>query len=214
MTRTSSRLRDAKPESGEVSLIRSDRVRRQSRIKLSPGHCDRVRNSTKKRSPTPSRCRARLCVRRFVSLLPRTRRMATPSSAVVAKITASTMVEMFEVMAELEVSGRVGGPAYDADRTRNSEIHPQTIPTFRRSKGSGRLSRSEQDISPNLYAGSRNRYPATRPPRYTIDSAFRAFQSKHPDALRLASEEHEAIIDAIVAADGEEAYKLSKIMSA
>jgi hypothetical protein len=37
---------------------------------------------------------------------------------------------------------------------------------------------------------------------------YRAYQLKRPDALRLASEEHQAIIDAIVAGDGDAAFAL------
>jgi DNA-binding FadR family transcriptional regulator len=37
---------------------------------------------------------------------------------------------------------------------------------------------------------------------------YRAYQLRRPDALRLASQEHQAIVDAIVAGDGDKAFNL------
>ena len=37
---------------------------------------------------------------------------------------------------------------------------------------------------------------------------YRAFQLKRPDTVRRASEEHAAIVDAIIAGDGDAAHKL------
>jgi DNA-binding GntR family transcriptional regulator len=213
MTRTSSRLRDAKPESGEVSLIRSDRVRRQIADQIISGALrpgqeldEKTLADAFKVSRTPVREALRqLAAANLVEWRPH-------QSAVVAKITASTMVEMFEVMAELEgFCGRLAARRMTpTEHATLKSIHKQFRPFVeaRDREGYHALNKTFHQI---IYAGSRNRYLRDQTTAlYDRLAPYRAFQLKHPDALRLASEEHEAIIDAIVAADGEEAYKLLK----
>ncbi len=60
-----------------------------------------------------------------------------------------------------------------------------------------------------IYAGSHNSYLIDQASvLYNRLAPYRAFQLKRPDALRLASEEHEKIIDAIIAGDGDAAHRL------
>jgi DNA-binding GntR family transcriptional regulator len=62
---------------------------------------------------------------------------------------------------------------------------------------------------PAIYTGSHNRYLIDQATvLYNRLAPYRAFQLKRPDALRLASQEHKAIIDAIVRGDGDAAHRL------
>ena len=78
----------------------------------------------------------------------RTRRMASASDAIVAKITPSKMVEMFEMMAELEGFLRPArGAPHDAGRARGTDRDSQEVRAVCEVRQQGRLSRDEQDIS-------------------------------------------------------------------
>ena len=60
-----------------------------------------------------------------------------------------------------------------------------------------------------IYKGSHNRYLAEQASAlYDRIAPYRAFQLRRPDALRLASLEHEQIIQAIVSGNGDEAFRL------
>jgi DNA-binding FadR family transcriptional regulator len=60
-----------------------------------------------------------------------------------------------------------------------------------------------------IYAGSHNQYLRTQANAlYDRLAPYRAYSTQGPDALRLASEEHQAIIDAIIAGDGDAAFTL------
>ncbi len=61
-----------------------------------------------------------------------------------------------------------------------------------------------------IYKGSHNRYLADQASALTIGSAHPVpgFPVAPPDALRLASLEHQMIIDAIVSGDGDKAFTL------
>ena len=60
-----------------------------------------------------------------------------------------------------------------------------------------------------IYAGSHNDYLKEQAiALYGRLAPYRAYQLKRPDALRRASEEHEAIVEAIIAGDGDEAHAL------
>ena len=60
-----------------------------------------------------------------------------------------------------------------------------------------------------IYAGSHNQYLREQAGTlYDRLAPYRAYELKRPDALRLASEEHAAIIAAIVAGNGDEAHRL------
>lgn len=213
MTRTSSRLNDRKSENGEVSQIRSDRVRRQIADQiisgvLRPGQelDEKTLADAFKVSRTPVREALRqLAAASLVEWRPH-------QSAIVAKITASSMVEMFEVMAELEgFCGRLAARRMtSAEHTTLRSIHKQFQP-FVESRDREGYHALNKTFHQAIYAGSRNRYLFDQATAlYDRLAPYRAFQLKRPDALRLASQEHKAIIEAIVAGDGEEAYKLLK----
>jgi DNA-binding GntR family transcriptional regulator len=131
-------------------------------------------------------------------------------SAIVAKITPSKMVEMFEVMAELEgLCGRLAARRMTpAEHAALISIHKRLRPYLeaRDREGYHALNRSFHEL---IYAGSHNEYLRQQAAAlYDRLAPYRAYQLKRRDALRLASEEHQAIIDAIIAGDGDEARRL------
>jgi DNA-binding GntR family transcriptional regulator len=131
-------------------------------------------------------------------------------TAVVAKITPSRMVEMFEVMAELEgFCGRLAARRMTAAEHANLlSIHKKFKPFVeaRNREGYHALNKSFHRA---IYAGSHNEYLRDLASGlYDRLAPYRAFQLRRPDALRLASEEHQAIIDAIISTDGNEACRL------
>ncbi len=204
-------MKTRKPANGEGSQIRSDRVRRQIADQIISGVLLPGQELDEKTladafnvSRTPVREALRqLAAANLVEWRPH-------QSAIVAKITASKMVEMFEVMAELEgFCGRLAArrmtPAEHAKlRTIHKQFHPYVKAKDR--EGYHALNKT---FHLAIYAGSRNRYLIDQASAlYDRLAPYRAYQLKRPDALRLASEEHEAIIDAIVAGDGDKAYRL------
>lgn len=131
-------------------------------------------------------------------------------TAVVAKITPSKMVEMFEVMGELEgFCGRL------AARRMTAAEHANLVSIHKRSKPFVETRNREGYHALNklfhraIYAGSHNDYLRDLASTlYDRIAPYRAFQLKRPDALALASAEHQAIIEAIVSCDGDKAYRL------
>ena len=60
-----------------------------------------------------------------------------------------------------------------------------------------------------MYAGAHNAYLREQAAAlYGRVAPYSAYQLKQPEALRLASEEHKAIVDAIVAGEGDKAHRL------
>jgi DNA-binding GntR family transcriptional regulator len=131
-------------------------------------------------------------------------------SAIVAKITPSKMVEMFEVMAELEgFCGRLAARRMTPKEHANLiAIHKKFKPYVeaRDREGYHTLNKSFHEA---IYEGSHNRY-LTDSTRALYDrlAPYRAYQLRRPDALKHASEEHQEIIDAIIAGNGDKAYDL------
>lgn len=198
-------------------MIRSDLVRRQIADQIISGELrpgqeldEKTLADAFKVSRTPVREALRqLAAANLVEWRPH-------QSAVVAKITASAMVEMFEVMAELEgFCGRLAARRMTpAEHSTLQSIHKQFRPFIKAGDREGyhALNKTFHQV---IYAGSRNHYLRDQATAlYNRLAPYRAFQLKQPDALRLASEEHETIMNAIVAGDGEEAYKCLKITSA
>ncbi|HEY1363030.1 MAG TPA: GntR family transcriptional regulator [Xanthobacteraceae bacterium] len=206
-TRSTSRRDD----SGARPAIRSDRVRREIADQIISGVLRPGQELDEKKlaegfnvSRTPVREALRqLAAASLVEWRPH-------QSAIVAKITPSKMVEMFEVMAELEgFCGRLAArrmtPAEHASLT---AIHRQFRPYVenRDREGYHALNKSFHEA---IYAGSHNLYLKDQATAlYDRLAPYRAYQLKRPEALRLASEEHQAIIDAIVAGNGDEAARL------
>src|SRR5262249_13504068 len=131
-------------------------------------------------------------------------------SAIVAKITPSKMVEMFEVMAELEgFCGRLAARRMmPKEHTNLVAIHKKFRPYLESNDREG-YHELNKTFHEAIYAGSHNRYLVDQASAlYDRLAPYRAYQLRQPDALRLASKEHEGIIDAIIARDGNEAFRL------
>lgn len=213
MTRALPRVRPRKPEAGDGPRIQSDRIRRQIADQIISGALRPGQELDEKTlaeafnvSRTPVREALRqLAAANLVEWRPH-------QSAVVAKITASKMVEMFEVMAELEgLCGRLAARRMTpAEHANLHAIHQQFQP-FVEARDREGYHALNKTFHRAIYAGSRNEYLRDMAGAlYDRLAPYRAYQLKRPDALRLASEEHQAIIDAIVAGDGEAAYGLLK----
>jgi len=200
-----------RPEGGENRTIRSDRVRREIADQIISGSLRPGQELDEKKlaeafnvSRTPVREALRqLAAAKLIEWRPH-------QSAVVAKITPSTMVEMFELMAQLEgFCGRLAARRMSPSEHANLiAIHEQFRPFV--AKGDREnyhaLNRTFHEA---IYAGSHNRYLMEQASALHDRLApYRAFQLRRPDALLLASEEHQAIIDAIVAGNGDEAFRL------
>jgi len=198
-------------ERDDEPVIRSDRVRRQIADRIISGALQPGEELDEKKlaeafkvSRTPVREALRqLAAANLVEWRPH-------QSAVVARITPSKMVEMFEVMAELEgFCGRLAARRMTkAEHATLVSVHKKFRPYVeaRDREGYHALNKSFHEA---IYAASHNDYLKDQARAlYDRLAPYRAYQLKRPDALRRASEEHEAIINAIAAGDGEEAYKL------
>jgi FCD domain len=94
-------------------------------------------------------------------------------------------------------------------RGKAADFNSQEIPSLRRCERSRGLSRIEQILPRAIYAGAHNAYLREQAAvLYGRVVPYRAYQLKQPEALRLASEEHKAIVYAIVAGDGDKAHRL------
>jgi DNA-binding GntR family transcriptional regulator len=211
ITKPAARIVAREQEGGDSPLIRSDRVRRQIADQIISGALRPGQELDEKKlaeafnvSRTPVREALRqLAAASLVDWRPH-------QSAIVAKITPSKMVEMFEVMAELEgFCGRLAARRMTASEHANLiSIHRKFRPYVqaRDREGYHALNKTFHDV---IYAGSHNQYLRTQASAlYDRLAPYRAYQLKRPDALRLASQEHQAIIDAIVAGDGHTASNL------
>ena len=211
ITKPAARIVAREQEGGDSPLIRSDRVRRQIADQIISGALRPGQELDEKKlaeafnvSRTPVREALRqLAAASLVDWRPH-------QSAIVAKITPSKMVEMFEVMAELEgFCGRLAARRMTASEHANLiSIHRKFRPYVqaRDREGYHALNKTFHDA---IYAGSHNQYLRSQASAlYDRLAPYRAYQLKRPDALRLASQEHQAIIDAIVAGDGHTASNL------
>jgi DNA-binding GntR family transcriptional regulator len=199
-----------RPDDGPP-LTRSDQVRRQIADKIISGEFRPGEELDEKRlaetfnvSRTPVREALRqLAASELVEWRPH-------QTAIVAKITPSRMVEMFEMMAELEgFCGRLASRRMSAaEHTELVSIHKQFAPFVKSGNKEG-YHAMNKSFHRAIYQGSHNRYLADQAGAlYDRMAPYRAFQLRRPDALRLASQEHQAIIDAIVAGNGDEAFRL------
>jgi len=211
ITKPAARIVVREHEGGDSPVIRSDRVRRQIADQIISGALRPGQELDEKKlaeafnvSRTPVREALRqLAAASLVEWRPH-------QSAIVAKITPSKMVEMFEVMAELEgFCGRLAARRMTASEHANLiSIHRKFRPYVqaRDREGYHALNQTFHDA---ISAGSHNQYlQAQASALYDRLAPYRAYQLKRPDALRLASEEHQAIIDAIVAGEGDAAFDL------
>jgi DNA-binding GntR family transcriptional regulator len=192
-------------------LTRSDQVRRQIAEKIISGEFGPGEELDEKRlaetfnvSRTPVREALRqLAASELVEWRPH-------QTAIVAKITPSRMVEMFEMMAELEgFCGRLAARRMtQAEHAELLAIHKQFGPYVKSGNKEG-YHAMNKTLHRAIYKGSHNRYLAEQASAlYDRIAPYRAFQLRRPDALRLASLEHEQIIQAIVSGNGDEAFRL------
>jgi DNA-binding GntR family transcriptional regulator len=126
------------------------------------------------------------------------------------KITPSRMVEMFDMMAELEgFCGRLAARRMtQVEHAELIAIHKQFAPYLKSGNKEG-YHAMNKTFHRAIYKGSHNRYLADQASAlHDRIAPYRAFQLRRPDALRLASLEHQMIIDAIVSGDGDKAFKL------
>jgi len=211
MTKPDTRDGVRKAESDDAPIIRSDRVRRQIADQIISGVLRPGEELDEKKlaeafnvSRTPVREALRqLAAANLVEWRPH-------QSAVVAKITPSKMVEMFEVMAELEgFCGRLAARRMTpAEHTALISIQKKFRPYVdaRDREGYHELNKSFHEA---IYAGAHNDYLKEQAGAlYGRLAPYRAYQLKRPDALRRAFGEHEAIVEAIIAGDGDEAHRL------
>jgi DNA-binding GntR family transcriptional regulator len=192
-------------------LTRSDQVRRQIAEKIISGEFRPGEELDEKRlaetfnvSRTPVREALRqLAASELVEWRPH-------QTAIVARITSSRMVEMFEFMAELEgFCGRLAARRMtEAEHAELKAIHKQFEPHLKSGSKEG-YQALNRAFHRTIYNGSHNRYLADQAAAlYDRLAPYRAFQLRRQDALRLASQEHQQIIDAIVAGDGNESFRL------
>jgi DNA-binding GntR family transcriptional regulator len=211
ITKPDSRAFLGKAENNDAPVIRSDRVRRQIADQIISGVLRPGEELDEKKlaeafnvSRTPVREALRqLAAANLVEWRPH-------QSAVVAKITPSKMVEMFEVMAELEgFCGRLAARRMTAaEHATLASLQKKFRPYVdaRDREGYHELNKSFHEA---IYAGSHNDCLKEQAiALYGRLAPYRAYHLKRPDALRRASEEHEAIVAAIVAGDGDEAHRL------
>lgn len=211
MTKPDTRDGVRKAESNDAPIIRSDRVRRQIADQIISGVLRPGEELDEKKlaeafnvSRTPVREALRqLAAANLVEWRPH-------QSAVVAKITPSKMVEMFEVMAELEgFCGRLAARRMTpAEHAALSSLQKEFRPYVdaRDREGYHELNKSFHEA---IYAGAHNDYLKEQASAlYGRLAPYRAYHLKRPDALRRASNEHEAIVEAIIAGDGDEAHRL------
>src|SRR6478609_4422418 len=187
ITKPAARIVVREHEGGDSPMIRSDRVRRQIADQIISGALRPGQELDEKKlaeafnvSRTPVREALRqLAAASLVDWRPH-------QSAIVAKITPSKMVEMFEVMAELEgFCGRLAARRMTpTEHATLKSIHKQFRPFVeaRDREGYHALNKTFHQI---IYAGSRNRYLRDQTTAlYDRLAPYRAFQLKHPDALR------------------------------
>ncbi len=208
ITKPDSRAFLGKAENNDAPVIRSDRVRQQIADRIISGVLRPGEELDEKKlaeafnvSRTPVREALRqLAATSLVELRPH-------QSAIVVKITPSKMVEMFEVMAELEgFCGRLAArrmtPVEHAGlASLQKKIRPCVDARDR--EGYHELNKSFHEA---IYAGSHNDY--LKQQAVALYGRLAPYRAYHQNRLRGASEEHEAIVKAIIAGDGDEAHKL------
>jgi DNA-binding GntR family transcriptional regulator len=195
----------------DARLTRSDHVRRQIADKIISGEFRPGEELDEKRlaeafgvSRTPIREALRqLAASEMIEWRPH-------QSAIVAQVTQSKMVEMFEMMAELEgFCGRLSARRMSAaEHAQLLAVHKKFEPYVKSGNKEGYHAMNKV-FHRLIYAGAHNQYLNDQASLlYDRIAPYRAFQLRRPDALRLASEEHQEIINAIIAGDGEKAFRL------
>jgi DNA-binding GntR family transcriptional regulator len=203
--------RGRKAEEYDGAGILSDRVRREIADRIISGELRPGQELDEKKladafrvSRTPIREALRqLAAAQLVEWRPH-------QCAVVATLTPTKMVEIFEVMAELEgFCGRLAARRMTpAEHANLISIHKDFSPYVEAQDREG-YHALNKSLHKAIYAGSHNLYLQEQAGAlYDRLAPYRAYQLKRRDALQRASEEHQAIVDAIVAGNGDEAGRL------
>jgi DNA-binding GntR family transcriptional regulator len=127
--------------------------------------------------------------------------------AVVATVTVTQLLHMFEVMAELEsFCARLAARRMSVqERRRLAEVHAHcgTLAEQGETKSYYDANRTFHEV---IYTGSHNSYleETTRGMRNRL-SPYRRFQLNHPGRILKSWKEHRAVVDAIVGGDAEAA---------
>jgi DNA-binding GntR family transcriptional regulator len=195
----------------EGALTRSDRVRRRLADQIISGTLKPGQELDEKSlaeafnvSRTPVREALRqLAASELVEWRPH-------QTAIVASITIPRMVEMFEVMAEIEgFCGRLAARRMNPSERKNLlQRHRKCLPYVKTGDREG-YHALNKPFHEAIYAGSHNCYLMEQAESlYRRLAPYRAYQLQQPQALQRASQEHQQIVDAIIAGDGDAAYKL------
>jgi DNA-binding GntR family transcriptional regulator len=199
------------PETNEGPLTRSDRVRRRLADQIISGELKPGQQLDEKAlaeafnvSRTPVREALRqLAASELVDWRPH-------QSAVVATITIPKMIEMFEVMAAVEgFCGRLAARRMTPNERKDLIVrHKKCLPYV---KAGDRESYHELNgpFHQEIYAGTHNGYLMHHAKSlYNRLAPYRAYHIQRPGELQRAYAQHQQIVDAIVAGDGDAAYKL------
>jgi DNA-binding GntR family transcriptional regulator len=197
--------------SNDTPLTRSDRVRREIADRIISGALKPGQELDEKKladafdvSRTPVREALRqLAASKLVEWRPH-------QTAIVATVTPSTMVEMFEVMAEIEgFCGRLAARRMIPEDHVNLVAIHEKFPAHIAANDREAYHALNKTFHVAIYRGSHNKYLIDQAIElYDRLAPYRAYQLRRRDALKIASEEHEAIIGAIIAGDGDTAFKL------
>jgi DNA-binding GntR family transcriptional regulator len=131
-------------------------------------------------------------------------------SAIVATITIPKMVEMFEVMAEIEgFCGRLAARRMTPGERKNLLLRHRKCLQYVKAGDREGYHALNKPFHEAIYAGSHNRYLMDQAQSlYRRLAPYRAYQLQQPQALQRAFQEHQQIVDAIMAGDGDTAYGL------
>jgi len=127
--------------------------------------------------------------------------------AVVATVTVTQLLHMFEVMAELEsFCARLAARRMTArERAQLEEVHARCGALARQAETYTYYD-ANREFHEVIYAGSHNAFleETTRGMRNRL-SPYRRFQLNHPGRVLKSWNEHQAVVDAITAGDAEAA---------
>jgi DNA-binding GntR family transcriptional regulator len=127
--------------------------------------------------------------------------------AVVAEIAPQRLVEMFEVMAELEaMCGRLAARRMSAEDHARLQAAHQACKEARDSSDSDEYYYRNEVFHQEIYAGSGNAFLAEQARNlHRRLRPYRRLQLRVRDRLGVSYSEHQQVVDAIIAGDGEAA---------
>lgn len=130
--------------------------------------------------------------------------------AIVAEIGLRTLMEMFEVMAELEgLCGRLAARRMTDEERADLTRHHDATKAFVAASDSDGYYQANVQFHETIYRGSHNRYLAERTLSLRNRLApYRRVQLRNRNRPQESFDEHEAILDAIVQGRPEEADRL------